>query len=323
MDRIQGLLQDFEAVLSGFELPNEPSQLYQPMAYTIGNGGKRMRPLLVLLGCKLFNEDVEKALHPALGIELFHNFSLIHDDIMDQAPIRRGAPSVFKKWNSNVAILSGDAMIIKAYEELMKTDSSVALQVLQLFNTTAIEVCEGQQFDMDFELRDDVTIDEYLNMIRLKTAVLLAACLKIGAMVGGASEQQAQLLYDFGLNSGIAFQLQDDILDAYGESAKVGKQQGGDIIANKKTFLLLKAMELASEKDKIELEGWLSGNHNDQDKVNGVLELFRKLNVKELAEQEMWQFFNKGLASLDKVEGNAQWKEVLQTFSTQLMHREH
>jgi geranylgeranyl diphosphate synthase type II len=287
------------------------------------NGGKRMRPLLVLLGCKLFTENVSQALHPALGMELFHNFSLIHDDIMDQAPVRRGRPAVYRKWNTNVAILSGDAMIIKAYEELLKTDSSVALQVIQLFNKTAIEVCEGQQFDMDFELRDDVTIDEYLNMIRLKTAVLLAACLKIGAIIGGASENQAQLLYDFGINSGIAFQLQDDILDAYGESAKVGKQQGGDIIANKKTFLLLKAQELASENEHTELTNWLTGTHKNLDKVNGVLELFRKLNVKELAEREMWQFFNNGLASLDKVEGNEEWKQVLKQFSTQLMHREH
>ena len=282
-----------------------------------------MRPLLVLLGCKLFNEDLTDAMHPALGLELFHNFSLIHDDIMDQAPIRRGMPSVYKKWNSNVAILSGDAMVIKAYEESIMTDERVALPILKLFNTTAIEVCEGQQLDMDFELRDDVTIDEYLNMIQLKTAVLLAACLKIGAMIGGASEKDAQLLYDFGLNSGIAFQLQDDILDAYGESSKVGKQQGGDIISNKKTFLLLKAKQLANNEDLNKLNHLINGNHNDQEKVTAVLDLYHKLGVRKLAEAEMWQFFNKGVSCLNQVEGSAVWKQVLLAFSTQLMHREH
>ncbi len=323
MNKIQGLLRDFELVLKDFELPKEPEQLYRPMSYTIGNGGKRMRPLLVLLGCKLFNEDLTNAMHPALGMELFHNFSLIHDDIMDQAPIRRGMPSVYKKWNSNVAILSGDAMVIKAYEELIMTDERVALPILKLFNTTAIEVCEGQQLDMDFELRDDVTIDAYLNMIRLKTAVLLAACLKIGAMIGGASEKDAQLLYDFGLNSGIAFQLQDDILDAYGESSKVGKQQGGDIISNKKTFLLLKAKQLVNNEDLSKLNHLINGNHNDQDKVSAVLDLYHKLDVRKLAEAEMWSFFNKGVSCLNQVEGSAEWKQVLLAFSTQLMHREH
>lgn len=322
MEKIVELRSEFESALERLELPQEPKRLYEPITYTISNGGKRMRPLLVLLGCKLFSSETEDALHPALGIELFHNFSLIHDDIMDQAPIRRGQPSVYRKWDENVAILSGDAMIVKAYEQLLITRPDAIPHILAQFNKTAIEVCEGQQLDMDFEVRDDVSILEYIKMIQLKTAVLLAACLKIGSVIGGASKEQAEKLYDFGLKAGIAFQLQDDILDVYGESQKVGKQKGGDIIANKKTYLLLKAQELASEEQLNRLNQLLALENEDTEKVGGVLEIYKELNVRQLAEEQMWSYFNDGLNSLQAANGNEEWTQVLLDFSTQLMHRD-
>lgn len=322
MEKIVELRSEFEATLKRFELPKEPKQLYQPIDYTISNGGKRMRPLLVLLGCKLFSADVKDALHPALGIELFHNFSLIHDDIMDQAPIRRGKPSVYRKWNENVAILSGDAMIVKAYEQLLITRPDAIPHILAQFNKTAVEVCEGQQLDMDFEVREDVSIAEYIEMIKLKTAVLLAACLKIGVVIGGGTQEQAKKLYDFGLNAGIAFQLQDDILDVYGESQKVGKQKGGDILANKKTYLLLKAQELASKEQLARLNELLETKDSDAEKVAGVLEIYRELNVRQLVEVQMWNYFNQGLESLQSAGGNEEWTQVLLDFSTKLMHRD-
>ncbi len=322
MDKLSLLREEFEQVLQELDFPDKPDQLYEPITYTVGTGGKRMRPLLVLLGCKLYSDDVADAIHPAIGIELFHNFTLIHDDIMDRAPIRRGLPSVYQKWNDNVAILSGDAMMVKAFSELTCTRPNALSAILSVFNKTALEVCEGQQYDMEFEDRNDVTIAEYLEMIKLKTAVLLAACLKIGATIGGADKQQAQLMYDFGFNSGMAFQLQDDILDVYGETSKVGKQKGGDIISNKKTFLLLKAQELADPEQKANLNELLNGSFSDKDKVAGVTSLYEKLQVRELAEQEMWKFFNKGLTAFEQVDANLEWKTVLEDFTSKLMHRE-
>lgn len=322
MNPIQNLLKQFNHALGLLELPDGPKELYDPIKYTLDNGGKRMRPLLVLLGCKVFSEDVSQVLKPAMGIELFHNFTLLHDDIMDEAPLRRGNPSVYKKWNSNIAILSGDAMIIKAYQLLVETRKDALSDVLIEFNRTALEVCEGQQLDMNFESRDDVSLDEYLQMIGLKTAVLLATSLKIGAIIGGANSEQANLLYNFGLNTGIAFQLQDDILDVYGESAKVGKQKGGDIISNKKTFLLLKALDLANQEKSLELNVWLQSNASTE-KVAAVTAIYNQLGVRQLAEEKMWDYYNSGIASLEKVNGNAAWVTTLKQFSNDLMHREH
>lgn len=322
MTELQELRKEFEQVLYAFNLPSEPEHLYRPIEYTIENGGKRMRPLLVLLGCKIFYEDISQALHPALSIELFHNFTLVHDDIMDNAPLRRGNPTVHEKWNDNVAILSGDALFIKSYQELAKTRKEVLKPVLDVFNRTALEICEGQQLDMEFESRENVSIADYIHMITNKTAVLLGCSLQVGALIGGASEKQSQLLYDFGLNAGIAFQLQDDILDVFGESQKVGKQKGGDIIANKKTFLLLKALELADGKDNSALNKWLDHSNADNEKVTAVTAIYNKLSVRELAEAEMWKYFNQGLESLAQVEGNEHWKTILEQFATKLMHRE-
>jgi len=321
MQQLQSLQDQLAVVLEALELPSEPKSLYEPISYTLANGGKRMRPLLVLMGCKVFNEDVSQAIHPALGIEVFHNFTLLHDDIMDNAPIRRGKPAVHTKWDSNIAILSGDAMMILAYQELCKTDASALPLVLDVFNKTALEVCEGQQLDMDFETAENVSISDYLNMIRLKTAVVLGGGLKVGAIIGKAQSEQADLLYDFGLNTGIAFQLQDDILDVYGESHKVGKQKGGDILSAKKTFLLIKAMELANGEQAASLKGWLQSG-SEMEKVQAVTEIYDQIGIRELAEARMWDFYDKGIASLNQLEGNTEWIELLRVFSRQLMHRE-
>jgi geranylgeranyl diphosphate synthase type II len=322
MAQVEELQNQFLQALSDLELPESPKDLYDPIKYTLSNGGKRMRPLLVLMGCKIFDENISNALNPAIGIELFHNFTLIHDDIMDDAPLRRGQPAVHNKWTSNIAILSGDAMMVKTYQSLIKTNPTVLSSVLTEFNKTAVEVCEGQQFDMDFELRDDVTIDEYLNMIKLKTAVLLAASLKIGALIGGANEENAKRIHDFGLNAGMAFQLQDDILDVYGESKKVGKQKGGDIISNKKTFLLLKAMELASGNTSSILNKWLAST-GTTDKVEAVIAIYEELGVKILAEDKMWGYYHKAMSNLEKVEGNLLWIDQLKNFTHNLMHRDN
>ncbi|MCF8275208.1 MAG: polyprenyl synthetase family protein [Flavobacteriales bacterium] len=321
MDGIKGLQKLFDTALDALEFPSEPKSLYEPISYTLANGGKRMRPLLVLLGCRIFSRSVEEAIHPAIGIELFHNFTLLHDDIMDNAPLRRGKKTVHEKWNNHVAILAGDATFIIAYQELMQTRPEVLADILTEFNRTALEICEGQQLDMDFETHENVSIDDYLHMISLKTAVLLGASLKIGAIIGGANAEQAQLLYDFGLNAGIAFQLQDDMLDVYGESHKVGKQKGGDIISSKKTFLLLKAMELAEGKESNSLTNWIESD-SDLEKVSAITDIYDRLGIRKLAEERMWDYYNKGISSLDKVKGDDEWIAILRAFSEKLMHRE-
>jgi len=321
MTQLQSLQNQFNVALKTLELPSEPKLLYEPVSYTLSNGGKRMRPLLVLMGCKVFKEDISQAIHPAIGIEVFHNFTLLHDDIMDNAPIRRGKPAVHTKWNNNIAILSGDAMMILAYQELCKTDSSVLSQVLEVFNKIALEVCEGQQLDMDFETSENVSIADYVNMIRLKTAVVLGGGLKVGAIIGKADAEQANSLYQFGLNTGIAFQLQDDILDIYGESQKVGKQKGGDIISSKKTFLLLKALELAEGEQAKDLQKWLKSDA-ETEKVNAVTEIYDQLGIRKLAEERMWQYYDEGISNLNEVRGNDVWIEMLRDFSHNLMHRE-
>jgi geranylgeranyl diphosphate synthase type II len=321
---IRHFLGLIEKELADWPLPERPDALYDPIRYTFGMGGKRMRPLLVLIGCRLFKENVTHAIGPALAVEVFHNFTLLHDDIMDNAPIRRGKPTVHVEWGPNVAILSGDAMMVLAYEALSKAEPAALPKLLPLFNATALQICEGQQFDMEFEQRGDVTIAEYEHMITLKTAVLLAASLKMGAMVGSASDEQAQHLYDFGLNAGIAFQLQDDILDVFGDSGKVGKQQGGDIIAGKKTFLLLKAIELAGETDREELLQWVSNGKSDPaEKVRAVTAIYDRLGIRQLAEQRMWHFHGKAQHHLEQVKGDDEWTAILREFTDSLMHREH
>src|ERR1700744_2113013 len=245
------------------QFPSHPADLYEPIKYILSLGGKRMRPALLLMACDLFGGDINKAISSALAIEVFHNFTLMHDDIMDNAPLRRGKVTVHERWNPNVGILSGDVMLIEGYKLMMQVDEHLLRPILNIFNETAVGVCEGQQIDMEFETRHDVGIEEYINMIRLKTAVVLGGALKIGAIIGGASTEDAALLHTFGEQLGIAFQLQDDILDVYGNPEKFGKQVGGDIISNKKTYLLIKALERADKKQREELDNLLSLKHFD------------------------------------------------------------
>ena len=251
------ILQKVEHEISQLSFEYPPKSLYDPIEYILSLGGKRIRPALALMACNLYQENIDNVIYPALGIEVFHNFTLLHDDLMDRADKRRNKPTVHKVWNDNTAILSGDAMLIAAYQLIGKTEPSCLKEVFDLFTETALEICGGQQYDMEFESRTDVTEPEYIEMIRLKTAVLLACSLKIGAIICGASKEDADNLYDFGINIGLAFQLQDDLLDVYGDTATFGKNIGGDITCNKKTFLLIHAFELASPEQKATLNNWI------------------------------------------------------------------
>lgn len=306
------------------QYPGKPAELYEPIRYIMALGGKRMRPALLLMACDLFEGSIMKALQPAVGIEVFHNFTLVHDDIMDKAPLRRGNPTVHEKWNDCIAILSGDVMLVQAYQLMMSVDDSILREVLNIFSEMATGVCEGQQTDMNFETLQEVSIKEYLEMIRLKTAVLLAGSMKIGALIGKAEQEHANAIYQFGENLGLAFQLQDDILDVYGDPEKFGKQVGGDIIANKKTFLLIKALELAEDLDKEELSYWLNEENADPEvKVNAVTEIYSRLGVRQLAEHQMNTFAEKALSSLEQIPANYEKKKALRVFAEQLLVREN
>jgi geranylgeranyl diphosphate synthase, type II len=317
--------QQIETALSKLQIGRYPQELYEPMRYVLSLGGKRIRPVLVLMGCEVFNGDSEKAITPALAIELFHNFTLLHDDIMDNAPLRRNQPTVHVKWNNDIAILSGDAMFAKAQQLITQVDDNVLRSILNLFTKTALEVCEGQQIDMNFETRNDVSIAQYITMITLKTAVLLGCSLQTGALVAGASEEQSKHLYDFGKNLGIAFQLQDDILDVYGDPEKFGKQVGGDIIANKKTWLLLKAIEMSklNTYKHEELKMWLQVKQGDeQHKVEAITAIYNFLGIKEIATNEMRRFYNNALQSLETLTIENDKKEILVKFAKSLIERE-
>src|ERR1700744_5956743 len=305
------------------QFPEYPGQLYEPITYILSLGGKRMRPALLLMACELFGGDVNKALKPAMAIEVFHNFTLMHDDIMDNAPIRRGKITVHERWNKNVAILSGDVMLIEGYKLMMQVDNSILRHVMDIFNETAVGVCEGQQLDMEFETRNAVDINEYINMIRLKTAVVLGGALKIGALIGGASTADATLLSNFGVQLGIAFQLQDDILDVYGDPEKFGKQVGGDIIANKKTYLLIKALELAEGKQKWQLDNLLAATEFDNDtKVAAVTGIYNDLQIRHYAETAMQTYADKAFAALEQINLPATHKQYLHNFADSLLVRE-
>ncbi|WP_069657902.1 polyprenyl synthetase family protein [Arcticibacter eurypsychrophilus] len=301
-----------------------PSELYEPITYIMSLGGKRMRPVLTLMACDLFDGPITAALDAAVAIEVFHNFTLMHDDIMDKAPLRRGKATVHSKWNDNIAILSGDVMLIESYKLLVgSVESSILKEVLDVFNETAAGVCQGQQIDMNFEITDEVSIAQYMEMIRLKTAVLLGGSLKIGALISKASTEVADELYAFGENVGIAFQLQDDILDVYGDPEKFGKQVGGDILSNKKTFLLIKALELADELDKEELTYWINTTEFDPaSKIKSVTGIYNRLGLRPLAEEEMNHYARKGLAALDQVSVPQEKKQALAEFAGQLLTRE-
>lgn len=300
-----------------------PKEMYEPMAYIIGLGGKRVRPLLTLVGCDLFDVSIENAIPSAVAVELFHNFSLIHDDILDNAPLRRGNTTVHEKWNHNIALLSGDGMMVKAFEELAKSKPEHIHQLLVLFSKTGIEVCEGQQLDMNFETQAKVRVEEYINMITFKTAVLLGCSLQMGAICANASLQSQMHLYEFGKHVGIAFQILDDVLDVYADDEKFGKQVGGDIISNKKTFMLLDAFELANEAQTEELNKLLNNKHiSASEKVEKVTALYNALGVKDLAIAEANKHTEIALKHLNELEANQTKKEQLKAFALQLLQRE-
>ena len=319
---ISNYQQDFLAYLESKKWVKEPNNLYEPIEYIIQLGGKRMRPILTLMAADIFSNDYKDALPAALAVEVFHNFTLIHDDIMDDAPLRRGKKTVHEKWDLNRGILSGDAMLILAYQYFENYKPKVFQKLAKLFSKTALEVCDGQQFDVDFETRNDVTIDEYINMIRLKTSVLVAAALKMGAIVAETNEENANLIYDFGLNLGLAFQLQDDFLDTFGNPETFGKQIGGDIIENKKTYLYLKALEVANDEDKGKLEFLYRKKLKDNSiKIIDVTRIFEMNNIPFLIKDEIKSYTNKAFATLDKMSINDDGKQSLKDFGLWLMNR--
>ena len=321
MEKIKQLQQDFAAFLAKTDFDGNPKELYEPIAYTILQSGKRLRPMLCLLANDMFDGEEKEALWPALALETFHNFTLIHDDIMDQAPLRRGKETVYQKWNANIAILSGDAMLAKAFQYALQPKKGAELA--NLLGKVAIEICEGQQMDLNFETLGNVTIPEYLEMIRLKTAVLLATALQMGATVASANASDIQHLYDFGLNLGMSFQLQDDILDLYSDVQTFGKKHGGDIAENKKTYLYLKALELASEKDRKRLEHLftLRMDHDEEEKIEEVQALYDRLHVKEAVEQVMLDYDRRAFEELDAVGLPEETKRHLRTYAELLSGR--
>jgi len=323
MHSISHIQQVIGKAFSSIGFTYEPPELYSPITYTLEQGGKRLRPVLVLLSCDLFGGSIEHAIQPAMGLEIFHNFTLLHDDIMDQAPLRRGEETVFQKWNTNTAILSGDTMFVLAYEYVAKTDPALLPQVLHLFNDTARKVCEGQQYDMNFETQPDVTIPDYILMIRLKTAVLIACSLKLGAILANARPDEADQIYDFGINMGLAFQLQDDFLDVFGDIRKFGKQIGNDIVTNKKTFLYLKAFELARGDDRIRLTQYMFDRELSlHEKTSRITSIYRSLNVDQITRNEIRMYLDKALELLDSLDVSAPRKTELRKFTERLLIRE-
>ena len=321
MEKIKQLQQDFADFLAKTDFDGQPKELYEPIAYTILQSGKRLRPMLCLLANDLFGGDEAEALWPALALETFHNFTLIHDDIMDKAPLRRGKETVYQKWNADIAILSGDAMLAKAFQFALQPKKGAELA--KLLGKVAIEICEGQQMDLNFETLGDVTIDEYLEMIRLKTAVLLATALQMGATVAGAPADDVKRLYDFGLNLGMSFQLQDDILDLYSDVAVFGKRHGGDIADNKKTYLYLKALELASDNDRHRLEQLftLRVDHDEEEKIEEVQGIYDRLHVKEAVEAVMLDYDRKAFEALEAVSLPEGQKQHLKIYAELLSGR--
>jgi geranylgeranyl diphosphate synthase type II len=308
----------FEKLLKEYQFPGTPSNLYDPLSYFMNLGGKRIRPLLTLMSTELFGGQAEEAYPSALSIEFFHNFSLIHDDIMDKAPLRRNQKTVHAKWNDNIAILSGDVLLVKAYQELQRHNPAHVSKLLTIFNKTAVEVCEGQQMDMDFETRSDVSVHEYIDMIRLKTSVLLGGALQMGAIIANATEVDQKLIYDFGVNLGIAFQIQDDILDLYGDPEKFGKQVGGDIITNKKTYLLLKALEVQKGN---EVDDMLLIEDMNL-KVKKAQEIIKKLGIFDDAQKLKSHYQQKAMTALSLIDVPGEHKNVLIELSDFLFNRE-
>lgn len=316
MQTINNYIELINKAISEIEYPQHPYGLYEPVKYQLDMGGKRVRPLLTIMACDMFGGDVNEAIYPALGLEIFHNFTLLHDDVMDKADIRRGRPTVHKAWNENIAILSGDAMQIIASQMVCKAPERVHKEVLELYNKTALEICEGQQYDMEFETRDDVMAEEYINMIRLKTAVLIGCALKTGAIIGGATSPQAEAIYKFGENIGLAFQLQDDYLDVYGDAETFGKKIGGDILNNKKTYMLISALAIASGQTRDKLQNLLLSNPDDN-KIKQVTAIYSELGIDKIARDKISEYSQKALAYLTEIPNN----EELKQFANSLTER--
>ncbi len=322
MYSIEELSSILEKALVNLEIPEEPENLYKPIQYILSSGGKRIRPVLTLAACNLFKEKIEQAIYPALAVEVFHNFTLIHDDIMDNADIRRGKETVHKKWNNNVGILSGDAMSILAYKLLLKTDQNHIVPVLETFNEFALGICEGQQYDMNFETIKYVTQEEYTRMIELKTSVLLKGALQIGAIIGEAKKQDILEIGEFGKNLGIAFQLQDDLLDTYGDTKVFGKKQGGDIVANKKTILTIIALTKSKGDTLKRLESlYQSTDFNQEKKIAEVIEIFDETKAKDDVELLISNYYKKAMDSFERISVDSNRKEILSTIAEKIMSR--
>jgi len=319
---IEKYQEEFVKYLEEYSNFKEPKGLYEPIEYILGLGGKRLRPVLTLMTADIFNGDYKKALNAALSVEVFHNFSLVHDDIMDDAPLRRGEKTVHEKWDINTGILSGDAMLIMAYQLFENYESTTFQSLAKLFGKTALEVCEGQQYDVDFETRNDVTIPEYLKMIEYKTAVLVGAAMKMGAIVAHASEDDQNNIYEFGRNLGIAFQLQDDYLDAFGDPKTFGKQVGGDIIENKKTYLYLKALEFSNESDRLELSQLFESNpENVHTKIELAKQFFVSTGSAQATKEAIEEFTKQAFSGLEALNISEDKKHLLKTFGNNLMNR--
>lgn len=317
------ILQKIEQEIAQLQFTYPPKSLYEPIEYILSLGGKRIRPALVLMACNLYKEEVDAAIKPALGLEVFHNFTLLHDDLMDEADKRRNKPTVHKVWNANTAILSGDAMLIAAYQLIEETAPESLKEILHLFTATALEICGGQQYDMEFESRTDVSEAEYIEMIRLKTAVLLACALKMGAIVGNAPKEDAEALYQFGIHIGLAFQLQDDLLDVYGDTATFGKNIGGDILCNKKTFLLINALRLASEQQRAILNDWIHKKEFDPaEKIAAVTAIYNQLHLKELSEEKIHTYYISAMEYLNSLQVAPEKLTILKEISARLMNRQ-
>lgn len=320
---MENLQQQLEAKLAALELGKHPETLYEPIRYILSLGGKRLRPMLVMLGYGLKGNDSESVLNPALSVEVFHNFTLMHDDIMDEAPLRRGQPTVHEKWSNTVAILSGDTMMVKAYDLLLEAPKEYLHEAITKFNKCAVEVCEGQQLDMDFEELDTVSEEQYLEMIRLKTAVLLGFSLEYGAILANMTGDEKSQLREIGEKAGIGFQLMDDLLDVYGDKSKFGKQVGGDIVSNKKTYLLLKALELANPYQREELNRWLSATEFDvEEKVNAVKAIYGELDIHDLTTKKMNSYYDEAFKLLNDLNVKEEGKTQLIEFFQKLMKRE-
>lgn len=318
------LLTQVNAFLDALPYERTPKSLYEPIRYVLSMGGKRIRPVLMLLGYNLYKEDTDKILMNAIALETYHNYTLLHDDLMDQADLRRGHETVHKKWDANTAILSGDSMLVLAYERMAQCDSRHLADVLRLFTTTALEIGEGQQYDMEFETRDDVREEEYIEMIRLKTSVLLACALKIGAILADALAEDADNLYKFGEQIGLAFQLQDDYLDVYGDSKVFGKKIGGDITSNKKTFMLINAFSHANEAQRQELEKWVNAKSFDrEEKIAAVTRLYNEIGIDKMAQAKIAYYFEQSKKYLDAVQVPAERKEELQKYAQRMMKRKY